>query len=252
MVQSGKMKISEALSCFDTYVKYHNDPNSYRLTAEMKAYFSKMNIFCIGHDKMYRPIVYIHTKMIKKQDFNVLLDCLSFIYLAIEQVFMKKYFVENLCLVFDLEGLGILNFPFKAMKGLIDITTVRFSGKLHKIYFANPSTMFFGIWKIVRKFCDPVVNERIEFIKSSKMKDFLRTINEDQLLEAYGGSLKTPKSVFPFVNTFRENETPEFPKPLTDTYMPEAASERSNENDTKNNEKIDIKTLQLKTDFDVL
>ena len=178
-----------------------------------------MSIFTIGHDKMFRPIVYIYTSKIKHSEVKLFEECISFYYLLIQTVLFREYFIENMILILDLEGMGFLNFPYKATKGLINSTGITYSGRLHKILFVNPTFMFYGVWKILSSFLHPDIHERIAFISSHKHNHILNYINKDQLLEKYGGTMQAPTSAFPIYTTFKENEVPLFDE-TENTYFP--------------------------------
>lgn len=184
--------------------------DNFDLDAKGKEFLKNKVIFTIGHDHMFRPIVYLAPKKVKAKDMHLFEECVCFFYLAIQQELFKEYFIENYILIIDIEGMGFLNFPFKALRSLIDSTSLKFSGRLHKLIFLNPTFMFNGFWKIVKAFLHPESLERISFIANDKLKDLLKIIDKSQLIEKYGGTMKEPETVFPIRTTFTEASIPNF------------------------------------------
>lgn len=185
----------------------------------MSDYFKKMSVFTIGHDKMFRPILYIYPGRVKAHEIDTFTSCICFYYMAIQLNLIKEYFIENWIIIVDLEGLGFLNFPFKALRTLIDSTGITFAGRLHKIILVNPTFMFYGVWKIIQSFLHPESTQRIDFISKGKHSDFLKYINKDQLIDKYGGLMKSPVSAFPIMTTFQPDDQPELEE-CEDTYFP--------------------------------
>ena len=103
-------------------------------------------------------------------------EAVCFFYLALQQEFLKEYHIENYILVIDIEGTGFLNFPFKALQSLIEVTSVLFAGRVHKLIIANPTFMFYGAWKIVSSFLHPEVLEKFTIIPSGKNDEYVKFI----------------------------------------------------------------------------
>jgi len=83
--------------------------------------------------------------------------------------------IENWIWIVDINGKGVLNTPFKLLKQIIDITSINYLSTLHRFYIYNPSFSLNGLWKMIKKLLDEVVQEKIQFIP---IKQAIR-INQD-------------------------------------------------------------------------
>jgi hypothetical protein len=168
-----------------------------------------MVIFTAGHDKAFRPILYLNVNKIKSSEIEDFKHCVSYFALAIKKRLLRDYFIENWVLMIDLEGRGVLNLPIKALKGLIETTAVTFAGVLHCLNFLNPSLMFYGVWQVISNVLHPATKEKIHVIGKGKTQELLKYIAKDQLLEKYGGTLRQPTRALPIYSTFKEGELPD-------------------------------------------
>lgn len=200
-------------------MKLYNSPASYQLTPEISAFLSRMCLFSIGHDHGFRPIIYMNLSQVKNSEIAAFTHCVSYYSLAIKKRLLRPYFVENWVSMMDLEGRSLFNIPFKALRALTDTTSITFAGSMHRMFFLNPSVMFYGVWQVISGFLHSATREKISVIGKGKEKELLKYIDKDQLLEAYGGTLKRPVRALPFQLTFREGELPEVAS-TEDTYIP--------------------------------
>lgn len=210
---------SVLISKYEVYVKLYNSPASYQITPEISAFLNRMCLFTIGHDRGFRPIIYMNLSHIKNSEIAAFTHCVSYYSLAIKKRLLKPYFVENWVSLLDLEGRSLFNIPFKALRALTDTTSITFAGCMHRMFFLNPSIMFYGVWQVISGFLHSATREKITVVGKGKEKELLKYIDKDQLLEAYGGTLKRPARALPFQLTFKEGELPEVAS-TEDTYIP--------------------------------
>lgn len=199
------------------------------MTSAVSHFLDKMAIFTAGHDRGFRPIIYINISQIKNSEVDDFKQCVSFFSLAIKKRMLRPYHIENWVLMIDLNDRSMLNLPIKALRGLIETTSVTFAGTLHRLNFLNPSFTFYGVWKIISNFLHEATLEKIHVIKHGKTSELLKQIAPDQLLAKYGGTLPMPPKAFPLVGTFQPNEQPEV---LTteQTFIPPIVKQKSLEN----------------------
>ena len=190
------------------YVQYYNNPQNFTLTREIDTYLKNKPLFSIGHDKKFRPIIYVYPSRILEKDLDIFKETCCFYMLAIQRYLMNNYFIENWVIILDLEKRGITNTPYKMLKALISSTSLIFSGRMHKMFILNPSFLFNGIWKLISKFLHPDTNAKIQFLKKSSFQELQQYIDRNQLLEAYGGVVKEPESPLPFQPLFKATEVP--------------------------------------------
>ena len=101
-----------------------------------------MILFSIGSDYKFRPVIYLYPTRLQS---HLITDFYYFatVYLSIIQRYVfRPYHIENWVVIIDVEKRGLLNFPFKAIKSLVETTVLAFSGRLHKTLILNPSFIF--------------------------------------------------------------------------------------------------------------
>jgi len=173
------------------------------------SFLQKRPIFTIGHDKKFRPVIYVYPAQVKDNELELFADSVAFFLLVVVKHLMRNYFIENWIIVVDLEKRGFTNFPFKALQAMVKVSSLVFSGRLHRMYMLNPSFMFWGLWKILSKFINEDTAAQISILKKDSFADIFADIPKEQLIEKYGGTMKEPETPFPLITTFTENETPQ-------------------------------------------
>ena len=116
---------------------------------------------------------------------------------VLQKYWLKKYHVENWNIIIDLENAGITNFPLKAMKSMTEVSSLAFCGRLNKMLIFDPSFFFFGLWKLIKVFLHADTLAKIIFVKKSKHQDIFKYFDKEQIIQKYGGTLKTPLAPFP-------------------------------------------------------
>ncbi|KAF9099036.1 hypothetical protein BGX27_000671 [Mortierella sp. AM989] len=103
--------------------------------------------------------------------------------------------VETVCLVFDLNGLGIANMDLNMVKYLITIFEAYYPESLGRIIIHGAPFIFWGFWKIIAPWLDPVVASKVRFTRSDK--DLLEFIPAKQLIDNYKVGLDRFKYSYP-------------------------------------------------------
>ena len=83
------------------------------------------------------------------------------------------------------------------MGSIIDFVTVHFPQTLNRLYITNPHLSLYASWKIIEKFIIAESREKIKILRPSGFYQILDRINEDALLQKYGGKCEALKSYFP-------------------------------------------------------
>ncbi|SPQ20404.1 495bc431-2511-4eb6-a2d8-20647a523157 [Thermothielavioides terrestris] len=98
---------------------------------------------------------------------------------------MIRYPDEKACLIFDLTGFGLKNMDFHVVKFLVQVFEARYPEYLGVVLVHNAPFVFWGVWKIVRPWLDPVIASKINFTNSNA--DLARFIEQENLQSCYGG-----------------------------------------------------------------
>ncbi|CAG58366.1 uncharacterized protein GVI51_D00847 [Nakaseomyces glabratus] len=139
-----------------------------------------------GKDKEGRPIVCVRPKLHHSKD-QSLEEMQRYSLLIIEQarLFLKDP-VDTATVIFDLSGFSMSNMDYAPVQFLISCFEAHYPECLGKLYIHKAPWIFSPIWKIIRKWLDPVVASKIVFTKSSNdLKEFIAC---DQLPEYLEGS----------------------------------------------------------------
>ena len=73
----------------------------------------------------------------------------------------------TLIIIVDINGKGIVNFPFKILARVIDLTIVNFRGTLDKLFILNPSFSLNASWSIIKGMLDNDTNNKISFFNKA-------------------------------------------------------------------------------------
>ncbi|KAG7285949.1 hypothetical protein NEMBOFW57_008245 [Staphylotrichum longicolle] len=98
---------------------------------------------------------------------------------------MIRHPSEKACLIFDLTGFGMKNMDFHVVKFLVQVFEARYPEYLGVVLVHNAPFIFWGIWRIIKPWLDPVIASKINFTSSNK--DLARFIAQEDLQKCYGG-----------------------------------------------------------------
>ncbi|KAF2969300.1 hypothetical protein GQX73_g4282 [Xylaria multiplex] len=100
------------------------------------------------------------------------------------------HLVETSCTVLDADGVSILN-PgpiYSYVQQTSTMSNSNYPERLGKMYIINVSKWYWGIWKVVSAFLDPVTASKIHVLSSSDYKaELLKQIPAENLPAAFGG-----------------------------------------------------------------
>ncbi|KAF9132569.1 hypothetical protein BGW39_011834 [Mortierella sp. 14UC] len=114
---------------------------------------------------------------------------------------MVEHPVETVCLVFDLTGFSLSNMDFAMVRYLISIFEAYYPESLGRIVVHGAPFVFWGVWKIIEPWMDPVVASKIRFTK--KDQDLLEYIPAEHLPSRY--NCGKDKYVYKYIHA-REGE----------------------------------------------
>lgn len=130
-----------------------------------------------GHDTSGRPCFYLQSKRHFKKD---PLETERFAVWFMETWLKKVEPGTVICAICNLKGISFANMDMASTKFMIDVYQNHFPEILGVCLVLNPSLVFWGLYKLIRPFLDPVVASKIVFI--SDRKTLSKYISEDQQL----------------------------------------------------------------------
>ncbi|KAL2130258.1 hypothetical protein VTI74DRAFT_6697 [Chaetomium olivicolor] len=138
-----------------------------------------------GSDKEGRPVFIIKVRLHDPKLQSP--ECMEmFILHNIETIrTMIRHPIEKACLIFDLTGFGLKNMDFHVVKFLVQVFEARYPECLGVVLVHNAPFIFWGIWKMIKPWLDPVIASKINFTSSNA--DLARFIAQENLQTCYGG-----------------------------------------------------------------
>lgn len=126
----------------------------------------------------------------------------------ISENFFVPGYIENWTLVVNTNSLGVFGFPYTSLKTVVSLAQMNFAGRLHKMFILNPSPTFNSLQKMATAMMHPETTKKIKVLKKGELSELLEEIPPEQLLKEFGGTLETPKSLWPVPNTLNEDSVP--------------------------------------------
>ncbi|KAF9189505.1 hypothetical protein BGZ51_009484 [Haplosporangium sp. Z 767] len=139
-----------------------------------------------GTDKKNSPVVYlnVHLHRAGDQDYKTL-ERLT-IYLMETGRLLIQAPVETVTLVFDLSQFGLANMDYNVVKLLISLFEQMYPEVLSALILHNAPLVFWGAWKIIEGWLDPVVATKIKFTYTAQ--DLLDLIPAEHLPDTFQGA----------------------------------------------------------------
>lgn len=127
-----------------------------------------------GRDKDGRPIVCVRPKLHHAKD-QSLEEMKRYSLLIIEQarLFLKDP-VDTATVIFDLTDFSLSNMDYAPVQFLITCFEAHYPESLGRLYIHKAPWIFSPIWKVIKKWLDPVVASKIYFTKTTDdLKDYI-------------------------------------------------------------------------------
>jgi len=147
--------------------------------------FKSGKAFIFGRDKENRPLSFVRARNHNKNTVP-LFESEKFTLFLLETGRLSiKPPVEMCSIVFDMTDFSMNNMDYPYVKFVLHCLQNYYPECLGVCLIVNAPWIFNGCWKVIKPLLDPVVSSKVHFIKTEELKDF---INDDQLMQCYGGS----------------------------------------------------------------
>ncbi|KAG0260021.1 hypothetical protein BG011_002191 [Mortierella polycephala] len=138
-----------------------------------------------GTDKEGRPVVYINVRLHKPSDQDVKALEKFTVYVMETGRLMIQPPVETACLVFDMTGFGLANMDYHFVKFIVSCFEAYYPESLGILVIHRAPFVFWGVWKVIEPWLDPVVASKIRFTRSDK--ELTEIIDPNHLPVKYEG-----------------------------------------------------------------
>ncbi|KAG0198855.1 hypothetical protein BGX28_007768 [Mortierella sp. GBA30] len=176
-------------------VKYSTDDY---LNEQHPKFFEQLEsgkFYIHGTDVDNRIIAYLNVRLHKPNDQPAkTLEKLTIYVMECGRVLLEHP-VETVCLVFDLTGFSLSNMDFTMVRYLVTVFEAYYPESLGRIIIHGAPFVFWGVWKAIQPWLDPVVASKVRFTRSDQ--DLLEFIPATHLPDRYKGGLDHYKYTYP-------------------------------------------------------
>ncbi|KAF9206982.1 hypothetical protein BGZ49_001463 [Haplosporangium sp. Z 27] len=139
-----------------------------------------------GTDKKGQPVVYLNVHLHRSSDQDPkTLERLT-IYLMETGRLLIQPPVETVTLVFDLSQFGLANMDYGLVQFLVKCFEAYYPESLGTILVHNAPLVFWGVWKVIEGWLDPVVASKIKF--TYKNNELTELISAEHLPDSFQGA----------------------------------------------------------------
>ncbi|KAG0246987.1 CRAL-TRIO domain-containing protein [Mortierella sp. GBAus27b] len=155
---------------------------------KFKEQLSMGKFYVHGTDKRGQPIVYLNVHLHRAGDQDPkTLERLT-IYLMETGRLLIQPPVETVALIFDLTQFGLGNMDYSLVQFLVNCFQAYYPESLGAILIHNAPFVFWGVWKVIEPWLDPVVASKIKF--TYKNEELLELIPAEHLPDSFQGAGK--------------------------------------------------------------
>jgi hypothetical protein len=95
---------------------------------------------------------------------------------------------RRLISVFDLSGASYQNLDSACMRYVIGCLNAHSVERMQTLYFYNPPTIFFGLWRALSPLLPEATKAKIRLVDVKQRDELLEAVGADVLPEEYGGT----------------------------------------------------------------
>jgi len=158
--------------------------------------FSCGKVYFYKYDKQGRFVTYIHvSKHIKDVRPQIETEKMTILSMETVRLILNKD-TPTACMVFDMSGFSMQNMDYGFIRFLLNCFQNYYPEMLGVALIVGAPWIFHGCWKIIKQLLDPVVANKVQFLKDkSEIKDY---IDESEIPECLGGTNKFSFSYIPY------------------------------------------------------
>ncbi|KAG0332315.1 hypothetical protein BG004_001303 [Podila humilis] len=147
-------------------VKYSSDD---KLNSQYPKFYEQLEsgkFYINGTDKEGRIVAYLNVRLHRPGDQPAkTLERLTVYVMEAGRVLLEHP-VETVCLVFDLTGFSLANMDFNMVKYLVTVFEAYYPESLGRIIIHGAPFVFWGVWKVIQPWLDPVVASKVCFTRN--------------------------------------------------------------------------------------
>jgi len=158
--------------------------------------FSCGKVYFYKYDKEGRFVTYIHvSKHIKDERPQVETEKMTILSMETVRLILNKE-TPTACMVFDMNGFSMQNMDYGFIRFLLNCFQNYYPEMLGVALIVGAPWIFHGCWKIIKQLLDPVVANKVQFLKDkSEIKNY---IDESEIPECLRGTNKFNFTYIPY------------------------------------------------------
>ncbi|KAI3649735.1 hypothetical protein MP228_005367 [Amoeboaphelidium protococcarum] len=208
-----------------------------------------------GFDKNGHPLFHIQARYFDKKNVShdennafciFMMECAKD-YLLPWSAKTQSNHKEKVSLILDLSNITMENYDLESIKFLVHALEAYYPESLACIFIINAPFFFNGIWMIVKQFLDPVVREKIKFVKTA---DLLQFIDSKWIPKRLGGDDEFQYEWIPFQDQDVAQDMPKFSfgqfKTQVEEYIDATKNYIQSSNNDDGDEESDKTAVRLK------
>ncbi|KAF9347833.1 hypothetical protein BGX26_000713 [Mortierella sp. AD094] len=138
-----------------------------------------------GTDKQGRLVINVPVRLHKASDQDP--ESLEKFTLYITEMgrILIQYPIETVCIVYDMSGFGLANMDYNFVKYMVQSFEAYYPESLGVLLIHKAPLVFWGAWKIIEPWLDPVVASKVHFTRNDK--ELAEYIDTAHLPVKFGG-----------------------------------------------------------------
>ena len=199
-LQAAKYNYQNAYDRLEIWDLWRNTQLPVKMTASAETIIHSGFCYISGRDRHFRPLLVIRPAILFSIQPPASQEDIMLAAYVIMEYMRNNFFlqgqVENLDLIIDLTGLGLLSFPYKLVKSLIQSINSYYRGVSIKVFILNGSFGFKVIWSTIKNFIDEVSLRKISLTNSNTNDEIKALVHPLQLEKQFGGEAENQKEPF--------------------------------------------------------
>ncbi|KAF9426683.1 hypothetical protein BGZ76_002647 [Entomortierella beljakovae] len=176
-------------------VKYSTDVKLNSLHPKFFEQLESGKFFIHGTDVDGRIVAYLNVRLhFPRNQPAKTLEKLALYVIECGRVLLQHP-VETVCLVFDLTGFSLSNVDLAMVKYLVTIFEAYYPESLGRIIIHGAPFIFWGVWKVIEPWLDPVVASKVRFTRNDQ--EIAQFIAPEHLIDNYKTGLDHFKYSYP-------------------------------------------------------
>jgi hypothetical protein len=184
------MDVTKSAKLFADHQKWRRDyfPHGHVQASDIPNEIAAKKFFIQGYDRQGRPLsLFVGNKHFITKSIEDFKKCVT--------LFVDKLVAslppgqEKFSIIADLKGVKFKNLDVRGWLAAYDCLQAYYPERLGRVYVLNAPTIFWGAWKVIVPFLDPVTRAKIMFVDAAEVEATLtKDINKEELPIQYGGT----------------------------------------------------------------